>query len=153
MANHPLHPFPYHQSIIIASIAYWDCLQTLFHKHSTQIINKACHNFCLILGSNMEHSSKSYKPYRKASYLITEEHYHWYLLISIDNTIQSCSHLHKSCVRDILKLGSEIFPLNFLHLSHSNNPKAPRKTKKRKKNSHPIGKAKTWLKCHKVTKR
>ena len=63
--------------------------KTLFHKHSTHTIKKACPKPYLMLGANMDHCGRSQKYYRSAIHLTTDLCYDRYLMISIDNTISS----------------------------------------------------------------
>ena len=94
MGNHPLHPFPYPEPIVVTSITYWQALpihhlQTTFHKHSTQTIKKACHKIVSYWFWTRT-NAVGVRNLTKATFI-----WFWwyitirYLLISIDNTISN----------------------------------------------------------------
>ena len=121
MANHPLHPFPYPQSIISTPIVYWQALS----KHPLQ-----------------NTISQKQFPYNKENTPLFLPHVgfeHGPLQPEFDTKRQSSTfqtELQTVCI-DFLS------PF-FLDSSHSNNPKAPYKTKNIKiLNQRPIYGAKT----------
>ena len=63
--------------------------KTLFHKHSTQTIKKACHKSGFMMDLNTDHCGRSWKPYRIATDMLLGVGYYLYFLNSIDNTISN----------------------------------------------------------------
>ena len=123
MANHPLHPFPYPQPIISTPIAYWQALS--MHRLQNTI------------------SQKQF-PYNKESTPL--------ILLYVgfeDGPLQPefdtlPNRQSSTFETELPSVFIDFLTPFFLDSSHSNNPKAPYKTKNRKiLNQHPIYRAKT----------
>ena len=121
MANHPLHPFPYPQSIISTPIVYWQALS--MHCLQNTISQKRF-------------------PYNKESTPLFLPHVgfkHGPLQLEFDTKRPSSTFQ-----TELPSVFIDFLTPFFLDSSHSNNPKAPYKTKNRKTlNQHPIYRAKT----------
>ena len=82
--------------------------KTLFHKHSTQTIKKACHKSGFMMDLNTDHCGRSWKPYRIATDMLLGVGYFCFFWIPLiipspmNLLIQSCSHSHQNYGRDIL---------------------------------------------------
>ena len=123
MANHPLHPFPYPQPIISTPIAYWQALS--MHRLQNTI------------------SQKQF-PYSKESTPLILPYVgfeHGSLQPELDTLPNRQSSTSQT---ELPSVFIDFLSPFFLDLSHSNNTKAPYKTKNRKiLNQHPIYRAKT----------
>ena len=123
MANHPLHPFPYPQLIISTPIAYWQTLSMHRLQHTI--------------------SQKQF-PYSKESTPLVLPYIgfeHGPLYPEFDTLPNRQSSTFQTELPSVFIVFLSPF---FLDSSHSNNPKAPYKTKSRKiLNQHPICSAKT----------
>ena len=109
MENHPLPPFPYHQPINIASIAYWHRFQNTVSRtqYSNNKLRRAINlALCWVrtrtLAAEVTNLTEAQLIWLFGWVTINIYWFPWIIPSPISPLVQSCSHLHKIYVRDIL---------------------------------------------------